>query len=48
MIYMFLGTFYRIISKEREKLKKMYLVGLGVVHGLAGKLGKIEKLHLDG
>jgi hypothetical protein len=45
MIYVFLGTFYRILSKEPEKLKKMYLVGLGSVHGLTGKLGKIEKLH---
>lgn len=48
MIYMFFGTFYRILSKEPDKLKKMYLVGLGAAHGLAGKLGKIEKLHREG
>ncbi|UBZ06852.1 glycosyltransferase [Salegentibacter mishustinae] len=45
--YVFLGTFYRILSNEPKKLKKMYLVGLGTFHGLAGKLGKIEKLHQE-
>ncbi len=45
MSYLFLGTFYRIMAKEPNKLNKLYMVGLGSVHGFAGKLGKIEKLH---
>lgn len=47
LIYLFLGTFYSILCNEPKKLYKMYLVSLGAIHGLKGKLGKTEKLHRD-
>lgn len=47
LINLFIGTFYSILFKESQKLKKIGLVYLGCVHGLGGKLGKMEKLHLE-
>ncbi len=47
LVYLFLGTFHRIIFKEPNKLKKIYMVCLGTYHGLSGKIGKIERFHIN-
>jgi rhamnopyranosyl-N-acetylglucosaminyl-diphospho-decaprenol beta-1,3/1,4-galactofuranosyltransferase len=39
--YLFLYVFYKILTKEDNKLVKIKLVILGVYHGIAGKLGKL-------
>ncbi|WP_282018313.1 glycosyltransferase [Salegentibacter mishustinae] len=45
LLKVFIGTFYNILLKEPQKLDKIKFVFLGVVHGMAGKLGKLERLH---
>lgn len=42
---MFLGAFYRITFKERNKTRKFNNLFLGVRDGLRGKLGKIKTIH---
>ncbi len=47
LVYVFFGSFYRIIFKEPNKLKKIYMIFLGTYHGLSGKIGKIERFHIN-
>lgn len=46
LVYVYLGSFYRVIFMEPNKIKKLWMICLGTFHGLSGKIGKIERFHI--
>lgn len=45
LVYQYLGSFYRVIFSEPDKIKKASMIFLGTFHGLKGKIGKIKRFH---